>query len=73
MQRLQQRSCAADGHDVGVVFQARPADALSLDEVDGELDVHRDFERIADHLAVALAGVAVAEEEQGAGLRTQAA
>ena len=51
------------------VFAARPADRLSLGDPDGEFDLERGLDAGADDLAVALAGVAVAEEEQCARAR----
>ena len=61
------RAAGADRHDEALVLQARPAEGPALDEV----DLHRRHRRVLDgdaaELAVALGGVAVAEEEQRAG------
>ncbi len=51
-----------------VVFEPRPADRLLLHQTDGELDVHRRLEAGADDFPFALPRVAVAEEQQRAGL-----
>src|SRR5256885_1692371 len=38
-ERVNQRPRAADRHDLVLVDQVRPIDLLSLDQIDGELDI----------------------------------
>ena len=56
------RALPAD-HDVLVVLEPRPVDTGVLDQVDAQHHVHRRLQPGAVDLALALAGVTVAEVE----------
>ena len=56
---LVERPGVAGDEDMRVVFAARPADPLSLYEVDAEGNVERNLDAGADDLAVALDRVAI--------------
>src|SRR5207249_9559695 len=63
---LVERPRVADRHDERAVVGARPADPLALDDLERELDVHRDLDPGPDDLAVALERVTVADVEERA-------
>ena len=67
LQGFDQRALAAEHHHVRVVLEPRPLDRRLLDELHGELDIHRGLEAGADDFAFALQRVAVADEQQRAG------
>ena len=54
----------ADRKNIFGILAARPTDLLSLDESDSELNLHRNFDPIADDLAVSLGRVTVADMEE---------
>src|SRR6266516_4366316 len=56
----------AGGHDVGVGLDPRPGRGDALEQLDDQDRVHRALDRDAAGLALALAGVAVAERQQRA-------
>ena len=64
LEGFEQRTRAAEHHDVGAIVEARPADRFFLDEVDCEVDIHRRLEPSAGHFAFALTRVAVTHEQQ---------
>src|SRR6516225_11277078 len=65
-QGIDQRSRAADRHDLIFINQMRPVDLLAFDQVHGKLYVERGFDRRAIDFTVALGGMPVAEHEQRA-------
>jgi len=54
-------SRTAKHHDVVMIFEARPVDFFPFDEVHGEFDVERCLYGTANHFAIALSRVAVAQ------------
>ena len=54
----------ATGKDVVGILTARPANALALDQLHGELHIKRNLNAGAHNLAVALGGVAVTDVEE---------
>ena len=63
---LQQRTFAAEHHDVSVAFEAWPGDCDLLHHRNAEFDVHRGFESGAHQFAFALARVAIADARASA-------
>ena len=69
LQGFEQRASAAEHHDVACSVSMRGhAGRLLLHDLNRELDVHGGLEPGADHFALTLTRMAVAEEEQRAGL-----
>ncbi len=64
---LVERAGVADGHDPVLVLRARPADLFVFQDPQRHLHVQRDLNPRSHNLAVALHGVAIAEEEQRTG------
>src|SRR5262249_30763689 len=68
LKRLVEGTRAAEHHDEVLVFEARPVDLLSFEEVYGEFHFERGFDRAALDLTVALPRVTVAKKEERARL-----
>ena len=61
-------AAVAEGDDGGWAFDARTREMFVGDDVDGELDVHGGFERVAVEFAVTLQGVSIAQVKKRAGV-----
>jgi len=66
LQRLIKRPRIAHGKNLLTIVAARPADPPALQNLHGKRDLERRLDAGADNLAVALAGMAIAEIEQRA-------
>ncbi len=66
LQRLVEWAPGGDDQEIGLRLAARPEQLVSLAQLDAEFDLERGLDAGTGDLAVALAGMAVAEEEQPA-------
>src|ERR1041385_552202 len=66
-QGVVKRSISADGHDVLLIFKARPVDLLALDHMHLNTLAESDFQRCACDFTISLHGMSITHEEHGAG------
>jgi hypothetical protein len=70
LQGFVQGTGTAEHHDEVLIFEAWPADLFPFDQVHGKFNVERRLDGAAQHFAIALPRMAVAQKEQRAGLDT---
>ena len=69
LNRLRHRTADAEGDEIVLGFGANLPAGVALDDIDGEIHVHRGLKRAAGHLAVTHGGVAVSHAQQRAGVK----